>query len=56
MSTATSIVTGVDSVSVPTRDLTGAMDFYATSSAYRVPACGSPPERIPSAPSSRRRT
>jgi predicted enzyme related to lactoylglutathione lyase len=28
MSTSTSIVTGVDFVSVPTRDLTAAMDFY----------------------------
>ena len=29
MSTSTSIVTGVDFVSVPTRDLDAAMDFYA---------------------------
>jgi predicted enzyme related to lactoylglutathione lyase len=29
MSTQTSIVTGVDFVSVPTTDLTAAMDFYA---------------------------
>jgi predicted enzyme related to lactoylglutathione lyase len=28
MTTSTSIVTGVDFVSVPTRDLTAAMDFY----------------------------
>jgi predicted enzyme related to lactoylglutathione lyase len=30
MSTSTSIVTGVDFVSVPTRDLDAAMDFYGT--------------------------
>jgi hypothetical protein len=31
MSNPTSIVTGVDFVSVPTRDLTAAMDFYGNS-------------------------
>jgi predicted enzyme related to lactoylglutathione lyase len=30
MTTSTSIVTGVDFVSVPTTDLTAAMDFYGT--------------------------
>jgi predicted enzyme related to lactoylglutathione lyase len=29
MSTATSIVTGVDFVSIPVKDITAAMDFYA---------------------------
>ena len=47
MSTATSIVTGVDFVSVPTRDLTGAMDFYADVLGLRRSSVWQPPGEDP---------
>ena len=53
MSTQTSLVTGVDFVSVPTQDLDAAMDFYGDVLGLQRSKMWQRSERTRSAPSSR---
>ena len=53
MTASTALVTGVDFVCVPTRDLSTAMGFYGDVLGLRAPASGSGPARSRWGPSSR---